>query len=101
MICFTKKIKERIIKHFLIKILLLLFLGTSYLTATHIHFDELEHEEGCEVCVVINNFHGGDISHAKVEIPSLSCNYDEIVFCESYTFTHLPLGYYSTAPPAS
>ncbi len=101
MLCFASKIKENIIKHFLIKILILLFLGTSYLTASHIHHDDVDHDEGCEVCVVINNFHSGDIPHSTVEIPSVEYSYDEIAQYDNYPLKHLPLGYCSTAPPAS
>ncbi|MBT8349357.1 MAG: hypothetical protein HKP62_07935 [Sulfurovum sp.] len=93
--------EESIIRHFLIKILLLLFLSTSYLSASHIHHDDVDHEEGCEVCVVINNFHSGDIPHSTVEILSIGYSYDEISQYDNYQLGHLPLGYYSTAPPAS
>lgn len=96
-----KKIKENSIKHFLIKILLLLFLASSTLTASHIHHDDVDHDEGCEVCVVINNFHSGDIPHSAVEILSLEYSYDEITQYANYPLKHLPLGYCSTAPPVS
>ena len=91
--------RSSIIKQLLIKILLFLFLVSSTLSAVHIHHDD-DHEEGCEVCVVINNFQSGDIPDSTVEIASLECSFDEIVQYESNVSKHLPLGYHSTAPPS-
>ena len=93
-------LRSSIIKHFLLKTLLLLFLGTSYLTATHIHHDDLDHEEGCEVCVMVNNFHSADIPHATIDIASVEWYFDDIVLYENYPVKHTPKGFYSTAPPS-
>ncbi len=87
-------------KHFLLKTLLFLFLGTSYLSATHIHHDELDHKDGCEVCVVVNNFHSADIPNATMDIPLVEYAYDEIRLCYISPVTHIYKGFYSTAPPS-
>ena len=96
-----KKMKENSIKYLFIKTLLFLFLVSSSLSASHIHHDDADHEAECEVCIVINNFYSGDTPKSTVEIASLECTFDEIVQYESYALKHLPLGYYSTAPPSS
>jgi len=88
-----------IIKHFFIKILLLLFLTSSTLTASHIHHDDLDHEEGCEVCVLVHNFHGVDLPHSTIEISSVEYSDDETAFHEYYFLKYTFKGYYSTAPP--
>ncbi len=80
--------------------LLLLFLVTSYLTATHIHHDDKSHEDGCEVCIVIHNFHSADIPNSTINIPFIPYIYDEIKIYHSSPVTYINKGYYSTAPPS-
>ncbi len=89
------------IKYFLLKTLLLLFLGTSYLTATHIHHDDLDHEDGCEVCIVVKNFHSADIPHSDIDISLVEYTYDEIKLYHISPVTDICKGFYSTAPPCS
>ena len=87
------------INSFLYKVLLLLFLGTSYLSAIHIHQDEHELESACEVCVVTNSFKSLDIPNAIIDIASFKQNHFYKLLHKSFHIVYINKGYCSTAPP--
>ena len=64
------------------------------------HHDDLDHEDGCDVCVVVNNFHSADIPHSTIDIPSVEYVYAEIKLHHISPVTHIYKGFYSTAPPS-
>jgi len=85
---------------FLLKFLVLFYLFSSYLSATHIHHDTSDTQEKCQVCIFIKNFQSGD-----VVIPLV------LVFILSHTFSlffntlmlrrEVLKGFNSHAPPLS
>ena len=48
-------------KQILIRFLLLFYLSSSFLSATHIHKDPLTVHDDCKVCIVVKNLNSGDI----------------------------------------
>ncbi|WP_415406174.1 hypothetical protein ACLHDG_10435 [Sulfurovum sp. CS9] len=60
----------------------------------------MDHEDGCEVCVVVNNFHSADIPNSVIDIHSLEYAHDEIKLHHTSPVTHICKGFYSTAPPS-
>ena len=56
----------------LLRIILLTYLISSYLSATHMHKDILQQHNSCKVYILTNNLHGKDIDHSRVV---LNCGY--------------------------
>lgn len=94
-----KTIRDGSIKLFIIRILFLFYLSSSYLTATHIHDDGEDHFDACEVCVIVKHFHSADIPNEHIIISPLEYNHDEIRCHHISLVTHICKGFYSTAPP--
>ena len=51
-------------KQILIRFLLLFYLGSSFLSATHIHKDHLVHDD-CKVCIVVKNLNSADVPSSE------------------------------------
>ena len=51
---------------FLVKILVVFYLLSSYLSATHIHQDSSDTQEKCPICIFVKNFQSGDVVIALV-----------------------------------
>jgi len=49
------------VKQILIRFLLLFYLSSSFLSATHIHKDSLTAHDECKVCIVVKNLNSGDV----------------------------------------
>jgi len=64
------------------------------------HNNDLGHEDGCDICVVVHNFHSADIPPATIELPLVECHFCPIVLHDNYPPKHSDKGFYSTAPPA-
>ncbi|MEA1952887.1 MAG: hypothetical protein U9O24_00655 [Campylobacterota bacterium] len=86
-------------KHFLYQIVLLLFLGSSYITVTHIHHHDSNHHDDCEVCILISNFHSADISLSCIVIPFIEFSYEKVKHYQSFFIRKISKGFNSTAPP--
>jgi hypothetical protein len=87
------------IRHFSIKIFILLFLASYTFAASHIHHDNPDHEHECEICIIVNHFHSADIPHTPVYLSLVQYSFDEISLQSDYFFKLTHKGYYSTAPP--
>lgn len=88
------------IQRFVIRLLLFFYLTSSYLSATHIHDDALEHHADCKVCIVAKNLHGGDTPNLELECLTCDCNYVIItLFKNPFINTIIFKGFNATAPP--
>lgn len=88
------------IQRLIIRCLLFFYLTSSYLSATHIHNDSLEHHADCKVCLVVKNLHSGDAPN--LDSGCLTCvgNYEIIVsFKNPLINTTIFKGFNATAPP--
>ena len=48
-------------KQILIRFLLLFYLSSSFLSATHTHKEQLTVHDDCKVCIVVKNLNSGDV----------------------------------------
>lgn len=82
-----------------LKLLLFIYLSTSFLGAMHIHHDGEEHFDDCQICVIVATLFDVDVPTDFVEIVCSSCVY---IF-ESFDFDVLSVirlkGFCSHAPP--
>ena len=89
------------IKFFILKSLIILYVLFSFSNATHIHDDNEEHIEDCQICVIIKAF-------SDIDTPKYSLNTD-CAICRYLIETVAPLtieisclkGFFSHAPPFS
>jgi len=85
-------------KQFLAKSLMLFYLFSSYLSATHIHHDTDNKQDNCQVCILVKNILSGDV------VPSVLLTdifeHDFVLSCEPKTYIyHASKGFNSHAPP--
>ncbi len=86
-------------KHFFFYIIVFLILNSSYISATHIHDYDLNHQDNCDICVVINTLHSGDLSHIFIIIDSIEYAYENVRFYQYLFIQKILKGFNSTAPP--
>lgn len=87
------------IKAFLLKILFLFYLTSSYLSAVHIHHSDEAHADNCQVCIVVKILQNADLPPCEFDISILTIHYDAPETVCHDVGTSLFKGYYSTAPP--
>ena len=88
------------LKRRIAKLLLLLYLFSSYLGATHIHKEAVASHTDCKVCVVVKNLHNGD-TPASSTLPEVMWQPLQRVWLHGDAVTSLPnKGYNAHAPPA-
>ena len=51
---------QRTLRQCIVKLLLLVYLFSSYLGATHIHKEAFSAHDNCKVCIVVKNLHSAD-----------------------------------------
>jgi len=87
------------IKIIIVRLLLFLYLTSSYLSATHVHNDALEQHKDCKVCIVVKNLNSGDVPTAQLN--NFDCDYYyEPILSENYQTAYTPLkGFNANAPP--
>ena len=83
-------------------IILLFYITSSYLSATHIHKQAIqEHAADCKVCIMAKNLHSGDIE-VKDNISILYIHYsNDIFFIQDIIYKTILKGFNSNAPPIS
>jgi hypothetical protein len=47
-------------KLIIVRVVLFFYLSSSYLSATHIHKNSLEHNSDCKICIVVKKLNSGD-----------------------------------------
>lgn len=88
-------------RQLLMKIFLLLFLVSNTVAASHIHHDDPDHGQECEICVIVNHFHSADVPHSAADIVLIAYGFDEITLQHDDLVKLALKGYCSTAPPSS
>jgi hypothetical protein len=83
----------------IVRIVLFLYLTSSYLSATHIHHKAVEQHGKCKVCIIIKNLHSKDILDSNPLC--LNCNnYYELIQFIQQQFSKISLkGFYANTPP--
>jgi|GEM_PF-1807360 len=89
----------KITKQFIIRIIFFFYLSSSYLSASHIHNDELEHHGDCKVCLLVKNLHCGDIPALEVITVSDFFNNKSVLFYEKLCIKNIYKGFNAHAPP--
>ena len=86
------------VKLFLIKLIVIFYVTSSFLSATHFHADGLEHND-CKVCIVHKNLNIGDAP--EVQLISLDCcPHSLVIYTQAKPYTFILLkGFNSNAPP--
>ncbi len=85
-------------KQILIRFLLLFYLSSSFLSATHIHKDHLVHDD-CKVCIVVKNLHSGDVPSFEM-LDFVVLLPEQIVLTPKHLdTTAIDKGFFSHAPP--
>jgi hypothetical protein len=83
-----------------VRFLLLFYLTSSYLSATHIHNRSVVSHDDCKVCIVVKNLNSGDAP--TVTIHDLTCEncYDPITFKLEKVKQSILKGFNANAPPS-
>ncbi len=86
-------------KQILIRFLLLFYLSSSFLSATHIHKKPLTVHDDCKVCIVVKNLHSGDVP--SFEILDFVVLLPERILLTPKQFYSATIdkGFFSHAPP--
>jgi len=88
------------IDYFIVRLLLFFYLTSSYLSATHIHKDGLEHHPDCKICIITKNLHTGDTPNLDIGCLTCDCNYEMIVSFKNPLITiTIFKGFNANAPP--
>ena len=84
---------------YIMRMLILFYLLSSFLSATHIHYDNDAVNDECQICIVVNNFNSADIPETHT-LASITFTIRAIVNDEIHIFsTTIYRGFYSQAPP--
>ncbi len=89
----------KITKQYLVRMLLFFYLSSSYLGATHIHNDALEHHSDCKVCLVVKNLHSGDAPAIAIHYISYLFNDEHQIHHEEMCIKDIYKGFNAHAPP--
>jgi len=100
-ILFKKEKVMNSIKIIIVRLLLFLYLSSSYLSVTHIHNDGLTQQSDCKICIVVKNLNSADVPNDALAF--LSCDFCyEPIFSEEHQNTFKLLkGFNANAPPLS
>jgi len=85
-------------KHF-VRILLFFYLFSAFVSASHIHHNDTEHED-CDVCIVVKNLHSAD-STPSFTLDKIVTNYSTVIALveQHYTQYNNLKHNHSQAPP--
>ncbi|WP_304543393.1 hypothetical protein [Sulfurimonas microaerophilic] len=83
------------------QIVLVFFLASSYLSASHVHLDNSCDDTDCDICIVVKNFQNISLDTSENSPVFIPFHYEliepEISIALAVNFK----GFFSTAPPAS
>jgi len=86
------------LRFILIRLLLFLYLTSSYLGATHIHHKALESID-CKVHILVKNLNSADTPDNSFEMLGCEVCFESIIFNHSYRVQPLIKGFDAQAPP--
>jgi len=82
-----------------VRLLLFLYLFSSFVSASHIHHEAQASHDNCSVCIVVKNLHSGDITLSFALDKTVSTYSTIIAWVEHYTlYTNLKYTH-AQAPP--
>jgi len=82
----------------IIKLLLFLYLTSSYLGAVHIHNNALDSID-CKIHILVKNLNSGDSSNNFFELFGCEGCFESILFFNSYYIYKVIKGFNAQAPP--
>ena len=83
------------------RFLLVFYLSSSYLSATHIHHDTLEVHGDCKVCIVVKNLNSGDVPNTQPNNLTCIYCYEPIAIKIAKVKRSILKGFNANAPPLS
>ena len=86
-------------KQLLIRFLLLFYLSSSFLSATHIHKEYLTLHTDCKVCIVVKNLNSGDVPSFETLDFMLLFPEKIVLFPKQFLSIVTNKGFFSHAPP--
>lgn len=78
---------------------MLFYFVFSFVNATHIHIDEHEHTEDCQICIIVKAFSDSDTPKIDLVTSCKSCSYQIDIFTSSFVEVSYLKGFFSRAPP--
>ncbi len=84
---------------FLLKALMLSYFLFSFANATHVHVDEHENVDDCQVCIIVKAFNDTDTPKISLDSVYKSCSYQVDIFTSLFVETSYLKGFFSHAPP--
>ena len=86
-------------KQILIRFLLLFYLSSSFLSATHVHEEHSNAHDDCKVCIVVKNLNSGDVPSFETLDFTLLLP-EQIILCpKTLDIRLINKGFFSHAPP--
>jgi len=82
-----------------IKLLLFIYLTSTYLSATHIHHKVLNSSSECKVHILVKNLNSADALNISFELLICEGCFESIVFYSNYFVQPLIKGFNAQAPP--
>jgi c-di-AMP phosphodiesterase-like protein len=89
----------KLIDRLIVPLILFFYLTSTYLSATHIHKNSLEHNTDCKVCIVVKNLHNGAVPAVELNGVTTLNNYMALIFNQQQTIQILLKGFNAQAPP--
>ncbi|RUM76526.1 MAG: hypothetical protein DSZ11_00455 [Sulfurovum sp.] len=87
------------IQRSIIRLLLLFYLSSSYLSATHIHHETTLTNPDCKVCIMVKNINSGDTPSFEILTPLIVVEAIVGVRKTQPIIATTQKGYFSHAPP--
>ena len=91
--------KETKVKQILIRFLLLFYLSSSFLSATHIHKKLLTIDNDCKVCIIVKNLNSGDVPSFETLDFVVLLPEQIMLNLKQLCFIVIDKGFFSHAPP--
>jgi hypothetical protein len=88
------------LQRFVVQLLLFFYLTSSYLSAIHIHANDVEHPSDCKICIVVKDFHVGTAPNLNTSCLTCNCYYEIVSFKNPLINTTILKGFNANAPPS-
>jgi hypothetical protein len=86
-------------KLIIVQVVLFFYLSSSYLSATHIHKNSLEHNSDCKICIVVKKLNSGDAPAIEFNTIHTLNDYITPLFNQQPTTKIVLKGFNAQAPP--
>jgi hypothetical protein len=83
----------------IVRLLLFFYLTSTYLSATHIHKNSLEHNSDCKICIVVKKLNSGDAPAIEFNTIHTLNDYITPLFNQEPTTKIVLKGFNAQAPP--